>query len=116
MWIESTPENIQRVFRALSKFGAPPQVLNDLQGLEPGEVLWMGNPPFRVDILQQVDGVIFEEAFPRRLKVEWDGVPVSILGREDLIASKRAAGRPQDLIDVENLERGNDETFGTTTT
>lgn len=101
--VEPTPDNLVRVYRALANFGAPSQVLESLQNLQPGEVLWMGNPPVRVDILQQVDGVDFAEAFERREHAKWKSIDVSLISREDLIASKRAAGRPQDLIDVDNL-------------
>ena len=65
----------------------------------------MGNPPVRVDILQRVDGVEYGPAFSRHTQVKWHGVPVALISREDLIASKKAAGRPQDLMDAENLER-----------
>ena len=62
------------------------------------------NPPVRVDILQNVDGVEYERAFAGHLKVDWHGVMVTMISLDDLIASKRAAGRPQDLVDAENLE------------
>lgn len=104
LWIESTPQNKQRVHRALVSFGAPAHALTDLLSLAPDEVLWMGNPPVRVDLLQDVAGLSFEQAFANRLRVDWHGVPVHMISREDLIASKRAAARPQDLVDALNLE------------
>lgn len=64
----------------------------------------MGRPPARIDILMSVAGLRFADAWRRRVPSDFDGVPVSILSREDLIANKRAAGRPQDLVDVGNLE------------
>lgn len=64
----------------------------------------MGNPPVRVDILQSVDGLEFDPVLARHLRVEWHGVEVCLISREDLIISKRAAGRPQDLVDAANLE------------
>lgn len=111
LWVLPTAENLRRVYRALAKFGAPLHVLRDLESLLPDEVLWMGNPPVRVDILQNVDGVEFEPAFRRRLQVEWHGVPVSMISRQDLIAAKLAAGRPQDLVDAENLKDLSGEQF-----
>ena len=69
----------------------------------------MGNPPVRVDILQRVDGVDFKEAFQRREQAKWKSIDVSLISRQDLIASKKAAGRPQDLVDVENLLAGDGE-------
>jgi hypothetical protein len=101
--VKSEPDNLKRVHNALARFGAPSHVLRDLENLGPDEVLWMGNPPVRVDILQNVDGVEYETAFAGHLKVDWHGVMVTMISL-DLIASKRAAGRPQDLVDAENLE------------
>lgn len=104
LWIAAEPENFRRVYEALAIFGAPRHVLEALRTLRPDEILYMGNPPVRVDILQNVSGAEFGEAFQRRVDTEWDGVRVSIIGLDDLIAAKRAAGRPQDLLDVEMLE------------
>ena len=64
----------------------------------------MGNPPVRVDLLQSVDRVDYDSAFARHEQVECHGVSISMIALEDLIASKRAAARPQDLVDAENLE------------
>ena len=111
LWVDSRPGNLARVHRALIRFGAPAHVLRDLENLEPDEVLWMGNPPVRVDILQTVDGLKFDEVMSRHLQVEWHGVPVCLISREDLIASKRAAGRPQDLVDAANLEATESDEF-----
>ncbi len=65
----------------------------------------MGMPPVRVDILMGIPGAVFDEAWPRRLEVDFDGLLVPFIARQDLIAAKRAAGRPQDLLDVEQLTR-----------
>ena len=65
----------------------------------------MGIPPVRVDILMSISGLTFDEAWPRRVKADFDGVPVLFINRQDLIASKLAAGRPQDLIDAASLAR-----------
>jgi len=111
LWVDNHPENLQRVYRALARFGAPQHVLHDLQQLRPDEVLWMGNPPLRIDILQNVDGVDFSKCFAGHQQAEWHGVPVRLISRRDLIASKRAAGRPQDLVDADNLERDGAEDF-----
>lgn len=105
LWIDRDPENRRRVYEALAAFGAPEQVLEALPGIQPDEILYMGAPPARVDILQEVDGADFAAAFERRVEASWEGVPVSILGLDDLIATKRAAGRPQDLLDLAVLEK-----------
>ena len=65
----------------------------------------MGTPPSRVDILMGIPGVSFEPAWQRRMEVDFDGLLVPFISREDLIEAKRASGRPQDLLDVESLLR-----------
>ena len=65
----------------------------------------MGVPPVRVDLLQSVAGVDFASAYQNRIETEWEEVPISVIGLRDLIASKKAAGRPQDLGDAAQLEK-----------
>ena len=64
-----------------------------------------GVPPGRIDIITQLSGITFEEAWPTRVIIEVRGFPVPFLGREALIKNKRASARPKDLADVELLER-----------
>ena len=106
-----TEENAQRVMRVLRCFGA---ALGDLTVDDPARedtVFEMGVPPRRIDILTSIDGVRFEEAWGRRVDARMDGIPVAVLGRDDLITNKRAADRPKDRLDVRSLER-----FGPKTT
>ena len=98
-------ENIPRVAAALAAFGAPRDIVDQLRSLGPEEFLFLGAPPARVDILRAVPGVDFAEAHARRAQVTWDGVPVSIIAFDDLLASKRAAGRAKDERDVAALLR-----------
>ena len=72
----------------------------------PGTGFKMGVPPRRIDILTQIDGVAFEAAWPRRIDAMFaDGIQCGAIGLDDLIANKRASGRPQDLADASALER-----------
>jgi len=68
-----------------------------------GSIYQMGRPPIRVDILTSIAGVRFAGAWPTRVPTDLNGVPVPFLARADLVANKRAAGRPQDLLDLANL-------------
>jgi predicted nucleotidyltransferase len=105
LWIARDDDNLTRLGRALTTFGAPPAILEALRSLRPDEILYMGRPPVRVDILQTLPGVDFEPAYARRVEADWDGVKVSIVGLDDLLANKRAVGRDQDRRDVRALER-----------
>ncbi len=71
---------------------------------EEGYFYQMGVPPVRVDILMGIPGVAFEEAWQRRLQIDFDGLPVSFISRQDLITAKLASGRPQDILDAEQLQ------------
>jgi predicted nucleotidyltransferase len=104
LWIRATPANAEAVFRALAEFGAPLAGLSPADFLEEGYYYQMGVPPVRVDIFMGIPGVVFAEAWPRRMTVDFEGLPVPFISREDLIAAKRAAGRRQDLLDVDALE------------
>ncbi len=105
LWISTDPANAEAVYRALREFGAPLAGLTAADFAQEGYFYQMGVPPVRVDILMGISGVVFDEAWPRRMVVDFDGLLVPFISREDLIAAKRAAGRPQDLLDVELLMR-----------
>jgi hypothetical protein len=103
LWIRADAKNASAVFQALKEFGAPLTGLTPADFAEEGYFYQMGIPPVRVDIFMSLSGLTFDEAWPRRVKAEFDGVPVLFINRQDLIASKLAAGRPQDLIDAASL-------------
>jgi hypothetical protein len=104
LWIRPTPENLRLVRAALVAFGAPESLLTQLEPAALEDVLWMGAPPVRIDIVKGVPGGDFERAYPRRVTADWDGVQVDVVGRDDLITLKRASGRPRDLLDADALE------------
>ena len=105
VWIEATPENAGRVLRALRDFGAPMQGLGEEDFAAAGSGFRMGEPPFRIELLTQISGVGFHEAWSRKETHELDGVRCYVISRADLLINKRAAGRPQDIADVDVLER-----------
>lgn len=105
VWVRPDPANAERVWAALMKFGAPLSALKKTDLQTPGVVFQIGAAPVRIDILTAIDGVEFADAWSRRVVVEIDGQRVALIGKEDLIRNKRAAGRPQDLADVAALEK-----------
>lgn len=104
LWVSTDPANATVVFQALRNFGAPLEGMTENDFAEDGYFYQMGMPPVRVDILMGIPGIKFKDAWENRTEVHFDTVPVSFIGKEDLIIAKRAAGRPQDLIDVAMLE------------
>ena len=110
VFVRPTAANAERIWRALVAFGAPLAAasVQVRDFATPGLVYQIGLPPRRIDVLTEISGVSFEEAWESRVLGELDGQPVPFLGREALIANKRASGRLKDLADVERLEGGED--------
>jgi hypothetical protein len=101
-------ENAKAVFAALAQFGAPLQGLTIADFTEPGPFFRMGHEPVGVDILTAIPGIEFDAAWQRRVEDVIDsasGLTASFISREDLIASKLASGRPQDLADVDAIRK-----------
>jgi hypothetical protein len=106
IWVRPTPENAERVWAALKAFGAPLHDLAPEDLSRPGIGFQMGVVPCRIDILTQITGVDFDSAWQGRTELDIEGVRVSVIGRTELLANKRATGRPKDLADVAALELG----------
>lgn len=104
LWVRPTADNAARVWKALAAFGAPLTKLTPADLVRPDLVFQIGLPPARIDVLTGISGVAFDEAWPRRVMVTVSGQAVAVLGREDLLRNKKAAGRPRDLADVAELE------------
>ncbi len=105
VWVEPTVENAARVWKALADFGAPLDGLTQADFTKPDLVYQIGIEPNRIDILMGISGVAFASAWERRVESEYGGERITYLGLNDLIRAKEAAGRPQDLIDLELLRR-----------
>jgi predicted nucleotidyltransferase len=105
LWISTDTTNATSVYKALREFGAPLANLTADDFAEEGYFYQMGVPPVRVDILMGIPGVAFEAAWQKRVEVDFDGLMVAFIAKEDLIAAKLASGRPQDLIDAKLLSK-----------
>jgi len=104
VWVEPTPENAARVIRALEAFGAPVAQITESDFARPGVVYQIGVPPGRVDILTDLTGLTFAEAWSGRLRRPFGEVEVDFIGRDAFLRNKRALGRAKDLGDIEGLE------------
>jgi predicted nucleotidyltransferase len=107
VWIEPSDENAPRVMRALRAFGAPVASMGVTEGelSVPGVWITLGVEPARIDLLTKLTGLTFADAWPRRAETLFGGTRCSVIGFDDLLTAKRAAGRPQDIADVVALER-----------
>jgi len=92
IWIDASPENAQRTYRALTLFGAP---LADQFGIA----------PVRVDVMTSIDAVAFDTAWQQRVQTLLSGIPISIISLPDLIRNKEAAGRDSDRLHLKRLRQ-----------
>ena len=101
--IGGSEENRARAARALARYGAPANVVEAVRSLGEDEVAYFGEAPLRIDILRSIDGVDTIAVLRNAVAATWDDLAVRVISLEDLIANKRAAGRAQDLADLERL-------------
>ena len=103
VWVDPTPDNAGRIVHALEAFGAPLQQVTADDFSRPGIVFQMGLPPIRIDVLTELSGLTFAEAWPGRIRAAFGPLTVDVIGRDDFIKNKRATGRARDLGDIETL-------------
>lgn len=103
VWVGSSPTNAPKVVAALRSFGAPLFGATEEDFATPGQVLQLGVPPNRVDILTSIDGVEFSNAWGRKVNVDFDGITVPFLSLEDLIKNKESTPRERDKREAAEL-------------
>ncbi len=104
LWVRPTPENADRVWKALARFGAPMDQISPADLAVEGTVFQIGVAPRRIDILTSVTGLSFDEAWSTRKETEVDGHNLSALGLQALLKNKKAVNRPKDRGDIAELE------------
>ena len=105
LWIATDEKNSEAVFAALKEFGAPLKDLTPADFRQEGYFYQMGNPPLRLDVMMSLPGVTFEGAWAHREQVQVEGLVIPFISKADLIRTKEASGRDQDLIDAKKLRK-----------
>ena len=105
IWIELNPDNAAKLIKALDQFGFSSLGLRVEDFLEADQIVQLGYPPNRIDLITSMPGVDFEGCYTSRVKVMIDDVLINFIDLENLKKNKRAVGRLQDLADLENLEQ-----------
>jgi len=103
IWIATSEPNAGKIIAALEAFGFAGTGMTPDLFLGPDKITQMGNPPLRIEILTTISGLEFAKAYAERVVDVIDGVPVSFISSDHLKINKRAAGRPKDLADLDNL-------------
>lgn len=103
IWLNPTPENAQRVLVYVNEFGFSSFGLSLQDFTKEGNIVQLGYPPLRIDLLTQIDGVTFDECFKNKKEVEIEGLVVNFIGYQDLLKNKKGTGRLRDIDDINNL-------------
>jgi len=98
-----TKTTVRRLCAALENFGAPPNVIDEDALMTPETVTQFGQPPYRIDLLNAIDGVGFEKVWRGATTVSIRGQTIRVIGLADLRANKTATGRPSDAEDARKL-------------
>ncbi len=104
VWIEMSADNAARMIAALDRFGFGTLGLRSEDFLVPDQIIQLGYPPCRIDLLTTLSGVEFMTCYDARIEVDIAGITVNFIDLENLKRNKRATGRHQDLADLENLQ------------
>jgi hypothetical protein len=104
VWVELSPDNADKIIAALKKFGFGSLGLKPADFLERDQIVQLGYPPTRIDILTTLEALKFEDCYQTKVEAEIQGLHIDFIDIENLKKNKRATGRPQDLADAENLE------------
>lgn len=102
LWLEAG--NAARAVQALADFGFASLDITTDDFLVPDQIIQLGYPPNRIDLITTLPGVEFESCFDQREIIMFDDIPVNFIDRESLKRNKQASGRLQDLADLENLQ------------
>ena len=104
VWVELSAANADSLLRALEEFGFGSLGLKSEDFLESDQVIQLGYPPNRIDIVTALTDVQFDDCYAARIEVDIQGLKINLIDLEHLKQNKRATGRPQDLADAEHLE------------
>lgn len=103
IWLNPSLENAGRILKSVNEFGFSSYGLSQADFTKEGSIIQLGYPPLRIDLLTQIDGVLFNECYLNRKIVEIDELTVNFIGYNDLLKNKKASGRLRDLDDLDHL-------------
>jgi hypothetical protein len=103
IFVKPDAVNAQRILTALEAFGFASVGLTPNDFERPDQVIQLGVPPVRIDLITSITGVSWDEAWAGRVAGRYGDMPVSFIGREQFITNKRATGRTKDVADLEVL-------------
>jgi len=103
LWIRPTEENAEHILQALKMFGFGSLGIDSEDLTRDDQVIQLGYPPARVDLMTTVDGISFDSSFSNSVETHYGDITVKMISKDDLITNKRAIGRHKDFADIEAL-------------
>jgi hypothetical protein len=104
IWLKSSKDNAARVLNALNEFGFASFNITEDDLTKEGNIIQLGYPPLRIDLITQIDGVSFDDCYTNKKIIEVDSLKINFIGYQDLLKNKKASGRLKDMDDLEHLE------------
>jgi len=110
IWVRKTKENYQKIANAFDQFGMPLFDMTEENFLSnPAfDVFTFGRVPVSIDLITKLKGLEFDNAYQNAADYVVEGLKIRLIHYKDLITAKKAAGRPRDINDIENLENSSD--------
>jgi hypothetical protein len=105
IWLKPSKETASKILSAVNEFGFASLKLKEDDLSTVGNVIQLGYPPLRINLLNDIDGVSFDESYPNKVVALYDGFTYNFISYDDLIKNKKATGRNKDLADVDELEK-----------
>ncbi len=102
IFVEVSEENSKRLSEVFLGFGFSSGFDSSLFS-EKGKMVRIGTPPMRLEILTEISGVEFEDAYEFAEVLDYEGIEITFIDFNNLIRNKRSAGRPKDISDVQEL-------------
>jgi predicted nucleotidyltransferase len=110
IWIKPSHENASKIVEVIRDFGFSSLGLIEGDFLKENYVTQLGYPPLRIDILNSISGVSFDEAYINKVNGEVDGLQVNFINVAEFIKNKAATGREKDLGDIASIKKYNKST------
>lgn len=104
IWLWLNASNAEKLLQALDEFGFGSLGLTTEDFLVPDQIIQLGYPPARIDLITTLPGVEFADCYASRLEIQVENTTVNFIDLENLKRNKRASGRPQDIADLANLK------------
>jgi hypothetical protein len=103
LFVKPEGANAKRILSVLDEFGFGSLNFSESDFTSPDNIVQLGVPPVRVDIMTSLTGVSWDKAQAGKVSGSYGDTIVFFIGKKDLVANKKALGRTKDLADIEAL-------------